>query len=313
MGDAAQRLSVAADRHSMHTAIGWPMPSDLEAVIDAALVGIDDLCGSPTSLLLVNQPEIGRLVTLASRGYAASGTGSEVDRRGGCDRHGGGPPTSTMRIGNLQRMLSYAAIGAARRRVTLPVDEIRSPRPARSAPQPDRRTDDLARRADRRARGGEQRGVVVRRHARGTADRSPPDSWPPARSTGSRWHASDHDHAPSGRHRPTSPGGTTGGWPSRRAGDDDTVVLRHYAVDGSTFLDDGYLIRGVAGRLLSKLAGEYTETGRTEFTNREVRLAASSSSRSTATTSRAGSSCSSAGSRSTSSSDQMLGDRLAPC
>jgi hypothetical protein len=51
-----------------------------------------------------------------------------------------------------------------------------------------------------------------------------------------------------------------------------TLHLRHYAADGSTFLDGGYVIKGVAGRLLWKVASEHAATGRTAFTNREARL-----------------------------------------
>jgi hypothetical protein len=49
--------------------------------------------------------------------------------------------------------------------------------------------------------------------------------------------------------------------------------LRRFGRDNSVFLDDVYLIRGVAGAILWKLVGEYLRTGRREFTNRELRLA----------------------------------------
>jgi adenylate cyclase len=52
----------------------------------------------------------------------------------------------------------------------------------------------------------------------------------------------------------------------------EPVVIRHYTVDGSTFIDDDYVIKGVAGRLLWKLISDYSATGRTSFTNREVKL-----------------------------------------
>jgi hypothetical protein len=48
--------------------------------------------------------------------------------------------------------------------------------------------------------------------------------------------------------------------------------VRHYVADGSTFIDDDYLTKGVAGRILWSLVGHHQREGRTEFTNREVRL-----------------------------------------
>ncbi|HEV7609740.1 MAG TPA: GAF domain-containing protein [Steroidobacteraceae bacterium] len=50
------------------------------------------------------------------------------------------------------------------------------------------------------------------------------------------------------------------------------VRLRRYARDNSIFLDEVYLIRGVAGAILWKLAGEFLRSGRREFSNRELRL-----------------------------------------
>ncbi len=50
------------------------------------------------------------------------------------------------------------------------------------------------------------------------------------------------------------------------------VRLRHYAVNDSVFIDDEYLIKGVAGAILSKLAREHVAGRRTEFSNRELRL-----------------------------------------
>jgi hypothetical protein len=49
--------------------------------------------------------------------------------------------------------------------------------------------------------------------------------------------------------------------------------VRHYAADDSVFLDDDYLIKGVAGAVLWKLLSEHAAHGRTEFSNRELRLA----------------------------------------
>jgi len=51
-----------------------------------------------------------------------------------------------------------------------------------------------------------------------------------------------------------------------------TTKVRFFAVDGSTFLDGDYLIKGVAGRLLWSLLRHHEREGRTAFTNREMRL-----------------------------------------
>jgi predicted pyridoxine 5'-phosphate oxidase superfamily flavin-nucleotide-binding protein len=51
-----------------------------------------------------------------------------------------------------------------------------------------------------------------------------------------------------------------------------TTHVRFFPVDGSTFLDGDYLIKGVAGRLLWTLLRQHERERRTDFTNREVRL-----------------------------------------
>jgi len=50
------------------------------------------------------------------------------------------------------------------------------------------------------------------------------------------------------------------------------VRVRHYASNDSIFINDGYLIKGVAGAIFWKLLRDYTQAGRTEFSNRELRL-----------------------------------------
>ena len=51
------------------------------------------------------------------------------------------------------------------------------------------------------------------------------------------------------------------------------LQLRRYARDNSVFVDDDYLIKGVAGAILWKLVQEVQQRGRSEFTTRELRLA----------------------------------------
>ena len=48
--------------------------------------------------------------------------------------------------------------------------------------------------------------------------------------------------------------------------------VRHFVANGSVFVNDAYLIKGVAGAILCKLLREHAASGRTEFSNRELRL-----------------------------------------
>ena len=50
------------------------------------------------------------------------------------------------------------------------------------------------------------------------------------------------------------------------------LQLRHFRVNDSVFIGDDYLIKGVAGSIFWKLASDFVQQGRTEFSNRELRL-----------------------------------------
>ena len=50
------------------------------------------------------------------------------------------------------------------------------------------------------------------------------------------------------------------------------VTVRHFAADHSVFIGNDYLIKGVAGAIIWKLLRDHVEGGRSEFTNRELRL-----------------------------------------
>jgi len=62
---------------------------------------------------------------------------------------------------------------------------------------------------------------------------------------------------------------TDGNWVPASAG--TTVLVRHFEENDSIFLDDEYLIKGVAGAILWALVQDFAK-GRTRFTNRELRL-----------------------------------------
>jgi adenylate cyclase len=50
------------------------------------------------------------------------------------------------------------------------------------------------------------------------------------------------------------------------------VLVRHFPENDSIFLGDDYLIKGVAGSIFLALVRDFTDKGRTDFTNRELRL-----------------------------------------
>jgi hypothetical protein len=50
------------------------------------------------------------------------------------------------------------------------------------------------------------------------------------------------------------------------------VRVRHFASNSSVFVNDAYLIKGVAGAIIWKLLREHARSGRCEFSNRELRL-----------------------------------------
>ena len=55
-------------------------------------------------------------------------------------------------------------------------------------------------------------------------------------------------------------------------GEPTPLAVRYYEADGSVFLGEDYLIKGVAGAIFRKLVDEHARSGRDTFTNRELRL-----------------------------------------
>jgi hypothetical protein len=54
--------------------------------------------------------------------------------------------------------------------------------------------------------------------------------------------------------------------------DSTPAIVRRYRVNDSVFIDDDYLIKGVAGAIFWKLVNDVSAGRRDEFTNRELRL-----------------------------------------
>jgi adenylate cyclase len=60
--------------------------------------------------------------------------------------------------------------------------------------------------------------------------------------------------------------------PPPRADAGAPLLVRHFGANDSVFINGDYLIKGVAGAIFWKLLRDYAQQGRTEFSNRELRL-----------------------------------------
>lgn len=237
---------------------------DLDVLVDTALDGIDQLLGYHHVHLLLLDEEGRRLYTIASRGFDADSIGAEVEV-------GEGPigvaalRCEPVRIGNLLQMAKY---GRSIVRQFEDSGGIRSGREVRMPGLPG---------ADSRLvvpmmALGQLIGVLV-------ADSTSPVAFDTederalgivATIVGSaveHVRALERDEAEAAS-AVAAPATAVSAPPAI----DAAVVVRFFAVDGSTFLDGEYLIKGVAGRILWSLLHRHAHDGRIDFTNRELRL-----------------------------------------
>ena len=233
--------------------------TDLSSVLDEVLAVLDADLGITHSMVMLIERSRSRLYTVASRGYPASGVGSEIPLGHGIIGVAAREGTS-IRISHGTSEYAYSRImreRAERDGLTNLIDtEI--PLPGLAAP-------------------GSQLAVPLRvsGHTVGVLFAESPDdarfSWEDedalvaiASQLGTtiallQQAADAGDDAPAASHRPATPRGTP-------------LAIRHYPADNSVFIGDDYLIKGVAGAIFRKLVRDYLEQGRTDFTNRELRL-----------------------------------------
>jgi GAF domain len=233
---------------------------DLDAVVTTALRGLADQFGYEHSLLLLLDETGSRLFTIASHGYEAAGIGSEVQVGEGIIGMTAAR-AAPMRVGNLRAMLKYA------RTVRREFEESGDLAPGWDIPLPGLPAAEsqlavpamvlgqlvgvLATESDLPMAFDEEDEALLGVLG-GMVGSAIEIDWAHERT--------DHTSPPTGRGRP-APASVT-----------HTTRVRFFPVDGSTFFDGDYLIKGVAGRILWTLLGHYTRDGRDEFTNKEVRL-----------------------------------------
>lgn len=237
--------------------------ADLDSLVERLLDGLVHEFGIEHAMLLMLDAGGRRLYTVASRGYGRSGAGSEIPL-------GEGVIGVAARMGTPIRInhatLEYAYIRTMRD--GLDAQRLEREIPLPGLPQPGSQL------ALPLACGGQLLGVLF--------VESPQDlrfSWDDedalvalaaqfaahatALARGALPGADDPDGASS------APASYV---PAAAAATAAPLRVRHYEADGSIFLDDDYLIKGVAGAVLWKLLRDHAADGRTEFSNRELRL-----------------------------------------
>jgi hypothetical protein len=234
---------------------------DLDAVVSSTLSGVAELFGYEHSLLMLLDETGERLYTIASHGYETEGVGSEV-RVGEGIIGMAAARAEPMRVGNLGQMLAYA------RAVRRAYEEGGGEAPGREIPLPG-----LPHAESQVAVPamvlGQLVGVVVIE----SEDRiafTPADEALLSVVATLVASAIEIDWANERVGGDTVEDGAGRG--TRRASEAPALRVRFFPVDGSMFLDGDYLIKGVAGRILWSLLGHYERDGRSEFTNKEIRL-----------------------------------------
>jgi putative methionine-R-sulfoxide reductase with GAF domain len=233
---------------------------DLSELLDTLLGGLADLLRIDHAMVWLTDASQQALTLLASRGYEIGGAGAEIsfgDGLVGTAVREGVP----IRVGHMMNMATYAravrdSAGEsglmAMLKTEIPLPGLKEPRSQLAVPL--------------RARGRVLGALFVEslhdqyfgyddedalmllggQFAVAMSLMQPPEQEPPAPAAA----------------RPAAP-----------ASAGPALRLKRFGRDNSVFLDDVYLIRGVAGAILWKLVTEFLRSGRREFTNRELRLA----------------------------------------
>ncbi len=226
--------------------------ADLEALLESALAALDELLGFSHAMVLVPDESGERLYAIASRGYGVRGIGAEV-------AVGAGIIGTVARSRRLMRVAGVGSELRYGRAIRDRVAEVSGPeRLAPQIPLPGL-PDAQAQLAIPLLAAGRLRGVLA------VESRDPLhfDEWDEAflgivgnqiAMGMDRMQAEAEEDA------------------EEAAGPRPTRTLVYYRNDDCVFVDGEYLIRNVPGKILWKVLGLHRREGRTEFTNRELRL-----------------------------------------
>ena len=228
---------------------------DLDELLDVFLSACRTLLGCEHAYVMLADERREHLYTVASTGYGDAGTGSEVEIGAGLIGLAAARRQS-VRITHMARDLRYAQAARPRPAATgAEGDEI--PLPTLATTQSQLVTPMLSRH--------ELVGVAViesdRIGAFQSADECLVGIIASQVATAMTTLVSQD----------TTPRESNVGAPEASSAD-APVIVKYYPDDESVFLDNDYLIKGVAGGILWRLLRLYVDEGREEFSNRELRL-----------------------------------------
>ena len=232
--------------------------TDLASLLDTLLEVLADPIGITHAMVLMHDPSGERLYTVASRGYAESGVGAEVHPGEGIIG-AAAQARIPIRIAHATSEFGYGRAireDLQSRGITAGIEE-RIPFPGLPESQSqiavpilagDRLLGVLFAESEAPGRFGydEEDGFMVLASHVGAVSALLEDE------------TRAGDDAPGAR-APAPPAGSP-------------LRVRRYAADDSIFIGEDYLIKGVAGAILWRLLRSHVEDGRSDHTNRELRL-----------------------------------------
>lgn len=233
--------------------------STLDELLNATLAGMNDFLGIQHAMVLMLDGATQRLYTVASCGYATSGVGSEIEMGEGVIGVAARERTP-VRIGHMTSAYLYSRAMRSSLHANVPDIE-----PATDIPYPGL-TEPHSQLAVPVLSAGRLLGVLF---VEGPNDLqfSYEDEDMLVALAGHLGAAIDLMQATTESTEPAAPAGAPA-----RATEGVALQVRHFSANASVFINGSYLIKGVAGAILWKLLNDYQRHGRTEFSNRELRL-----------------------------------------
>jgi adenylate cyclase len=228
--------------------------TDIEGIVDVVLHGLATQFGYERLMILNLDADRDVLTTLGSAGYEHSGVGSEVPLGHGIIG-AAAAERRVLKVSDLSRVQRFA------RAILTSSDENRT----RTIPLPST-IDGMSQIGVPLIAQGLVQGVLFAESRERFAFTGQDEAALAivARQTAAAFVLAEHI-----AEETQSPGATA---PSHAAAG-RSLQVKHYAFDDSVFIDNAYVIKGLPGRLLVYMIEAHQREGRSEFTNRELRLA----------------------------------------